>query len=145
MDSYDVIFFTPPGSYMTLSLVGMLVWFVDPLGYAGGSVTTIRVTIAGQAKGQNPDKEAAQKRMSNSSNSRRGAIPTAEEAEETPQVREGRTRLCCHSEGNWSRGRKPQNHMTWPWRLGLGHRVDTPTPEKHIQFRSPKQIAGLIK
>ena len=78
----------------------MLAWTDDSLGYAGGSVATGRASQAGQAKGEDPDKEATQKRRSNGFNGGRGvADPTAAEADETPQDREGQIRLCSHGEG----------------------------------------------
>jgi len=37
--------------------VRRLAWYNDPEGYASGSVATGRATLAGQVKGEHPDKE----------------------------------------------------------------------------------------
>ena len=47
-------------------------WSKDPLGYADGSLATSRVSLVGQAKGEDPDEEATQKRMPKGSEGGRG-------------------------------------------------------------------------
>ena len=47
-------------------MVGGLASPNDPKGQASGSIATGRATLAGRALGEEPDKEAIQKRTSNS-------------------------------------------------------------------------------
>jgi len=59
--SWD-IFILPSLKYLHLDegifcRVRRLVWCNDPENYAGGSVATGRATLAGQVKGEHPDKE----------------------------------------------------------------------------------------
>ena len=61
-----------------------LVYSNDPLSYADCSIATGRVSLVGQVKGEEPDKEVLQKRTSTAASVEKETFRTAQLAEVAP-------------------------------------------------------------